>query len=143
VDMGVEPYLVASSLEAVIAQRLVRVLCPHCKELDQSARTTTLRERVAVLREAVIYRAVGCKECRMTGFSGRRALFELMTMSTGIRQALLRGGSSVEIKAIARREGMRSLLEDGWRVVCEGATTPSEVFRVSKDESDEGLVAPV
>ena len=75
----------------------------------------------------------------MTGFTGRRALFELMTMSTPIRQILLRGGSSVEIKDAARREGMRSLIEDGWRVVCEGATTPSEVLRVSKDESTDGF----
>ena len=142
VDMGVEPYLVASSLEAVIAQRLVRVLCPDCKEPDTSARTAALRERVPVLRELRVFRAVGCKSCRMTGFTGRRALFELMTMSTGIRQVLLRGGSSVEIKDLARREGMRSLIEDGWRLVGEGATTPAEVLRVSKEETEEGLVAP-
>ena len=139
VDMGVEPYLVASSLEAVIAQRLVRVLCAECKEDDNTARTAALRERIEVLRDARIFRAVGCKNCRMTGFTGRRALFELMTMSTPIRQILLRGGSSVEIKDAARREGMRSLIEDGWRVVCEGATTPSEVLRVSKDESTDGF----
>jgi general secretion pathway protein E/type IV pilus assembly protein PilB len=143
VDMGVEPYLVASSLEAVIAQRLVRVLCAECREPDTSTRTATLRERVPALAGAQIYRATGCKTCRMTGYTGRRALFELMTMSTGIRQALLRGGSSVEIKDIARKEGMRGLIEDGWRLVCEGATTPAEVFRVSKDETDEGLNAPV
>jgi general secretion pathway protein E/type IV pilus assembly protein PilB len=135
VDMGVEPYLVASSLEAVIAQRLVRVLCPHCRQPDTSERTRALRERTEVLRTALIYAAVGCKECRMTGFSGRRAVFELMTMSNAIRQALLSGASSVAIKEIARREGMRTLLEDGWRLVCEGITTPSEVLRVSKDEN--------
>jgi len=74
----------------------------------------------------------------MTGFTGRRGLFEVMAISSSIRQILLRGGSSVEIKDAARREGMRTLLEDGWRVVCEGATTPSEVLRVSKDESTDG-----
>ena len=134
VDMGVEPYLVASSLEAVIAQRLVRVLCPECKEEDHSNRTLALRERIDALKSAPIYRAVGCKACRMTGYTGRRALFELMTISSPIRQSLLRGGSSLEIKEIARREGMRTLLEDGWRIVCEGVTTPAEVLRVSKDE---------
>src|SRR2546430_10665743 len=66
VDMGVEPYLVASSLEAVMAQRLVRVLCPACKEEDNSARTKALRERVEHLHDVKIYRAAGCKECRMT-----------------------------------------------------------------------------
>jgi type II secretory ATPase GspE/PulE/Tfp pilus assembly ATPase PilB-like protein len=142
VDMGVEPYLVASSLEAVIAQRLVRVLCAECKEPDNSARTVALRERVPALRELRVFQSVGCKACRMTGFTGRRALFELMTMSAGIRQVLLRGGSSVEIKELARREGMRSLIEDGWRLVGEGVTTPAEVLRVSKEETEEGLSAP-
>jgi general secretion pathway protein E/type IV pilus assembly protein PilB len=134
VDMGVEPYLVASSLEAVMAQRLVRTLCPECKELDKSQRTAALRERVEALKNATIYRAVGCKACRMTGYTGRQALFELMNMSTAIRQVLLRGGSSLEIKEVARREGMRTLLEDGWRLVCNGVTTPAEILRVSKDE---------
>ena len=143
VDMGVEPNLVASSLEAVIAQRLVRVLCPECKEADSTPRTSALRERVPALRDVQVFRAVGCKACRMTGYTGRHAVFELMTMSMSIRQALLRGGSSVEIKDIARREGMRSLIEDGWRLVGAGLTTPAEVFRVSKEESEEGLKAPV
>ena len=134
VDMGVEPYLVASSLEAVMAQRLVRVLCPECKEEDHSDRTKSLRERVDALKTAPIYHAVGCKACRMTGYTGRQALFELMTLTAPIRQVLLRSGSSLEIKEIARRDGMRTLLEDGWRLVCNGSTTPAEVLRVSKDE---------
>ncbi|MDQ3621735.1 MAG: GspE/PulE family protein [Verrucomicrobiota bacterium] len=142
VDMGVEPYLVASSLESVIAQRLVRVLCPECKEEDTSVRTRALRERLEALRDAKVYRAQGCKACRMTGYTGRHALFEFMPMSTGIRQVLLRGGSSVEIKDVAKKEGMRSLIEDGWRLVREGVTTPAEVFRVSKEETEEGLAAP-
>ncbi len=142
VDMGVEPYLVASSLEAVMAQRLVRVLCPECKAEDTSARTQALRERVEALRDATIFRATGCKACRMTGYTGRQALFELMVMSTAIRQVLLRGGSSGEVKEAARHEGMRSLIEDGWRIVCQGNTTPSEVLRVSKDEGETGLSIP-
>jgi type II secretory ATPase GspE/PulE/Tfp pilus assembly ATPase PilB-like protein len=136
VDMGVEPYLVASSLEAVVAQRLVRRLCPECKQEDDSTRVKTLRTRVEALRDVTIYRAVGCKECRMTGYTGRRPIFEMMTMSPGIREALLNGASSSAIKNAALREGMRNLIEDGWRVVALGVTTPSEVFRVSKDETD-------
>ncbi len=134
VDMGVEPYLVASSLEAVLAQRLVRVLCPACKTLDQSARTEALRTRVPALQDATIFRNVGCKECRMTGYTGRQAVFELMGMSPGIRTILLRGGSSLEVKEVARAEGMRTLVEDGWRLVKLGMTTPSEVLRVSKED---------
>ena len=71
----------------------------------------------------------------MTGYSGRQALFELMTMSPAIRQVLLRGGSSLETKEVARREGMKTLIEDGWRLVhLHGVTTPAEVLRVSKEE---------
>ncbi|XHR30212.1 MAG: GspE/PulE family protein [Chthoniobacteraceae bacterium] len=134
VDMGVEPYLVASSLEAVMAQRLVRVLCPACKEVDDSKRTQALKDRVEALRDATIYRPVGCKACRNTGYAGRQALFELMPMSGPLRQALLKGGSSLDITEIARREGMRTLLEDGWRQVRAGTTSPAEVLRVSKDD---------
>ena len=143
VDMGVEPYLVASSLEAVIAQRLVRVLCPECKAEDTSTKTSLLRERVPALRTTTIFRPVGCKNCRMTGYTGRRALFELMTMSTPIRAILLRGGSSIEIKDAAKKDGMRTLIEDGWRVVADGQTSPSEVLRVSKDEGTEGFTVAV
>ncbi len=141
VDMGVEPYLVASSLEAVIAQRLVRVLCNACKDVDVSERTRALAGRVGALGGATIFRAVGCKECRLTGYTGRRAIFELMTMSTGTRQVLLRGGSSIEMKEIAKKEGMHTLIEDGWRLVRDGVTTPAEVLRVSKDEADAGFAA--
>ena len=136
VDMGVEPYLVASSLEAVIAQRLVRVVCPACKEEDTSDRALLLRGRIAALRDTPVFRGAGCQECRQTGYAGRHALFELMTMSGAIREVLLRGGSSIEVKDAARKEGMRTLLEDGWRLVAAGLTTPAEVLRVSKDEDE-------
>jgi type II secretion system protein E len=139
VDMGVEPYLVASSLEAVLAQRLVRVLCPKCKTEDGSERVQALRERVEVLREGTLYRAVGCRACRQTGYTGRRALFEVMAMTPEIRQLLLRSASSGEIKEVARRDGMSTLTEDGWRLVREGVTTPDEVLRVSKDEGGNGI----
>ncbi len=138
VDMGVEPYLVASSLEAVMAQRLVRVLCPECKKEDTSVRTRELRHSIPALRDALIYGPVGCKACRMIGYAGRQALFELMTMTPSIRQVLLRGGSSLETKEVARKEGMRTLIEDGWRLVNLGITTPAEVMRVSKDEDGLG-----
>ena len=143
VDMGVEPYLVASSLEAVMAQRLVRVLCPECKAMDMTERTAALRQRVEPLRDARIYAPVGCKACRMTGYTGRRAIFELMTITPATRQILLRGGSSVEIKDAAKKEGMRTLIEDGWRRVRDGVTTPAEVLRVSKDEGNDGYAVAV
>jgi len=78
----------------------------------------------------------------MTGYTGRLAVFELMSISPAIRTILLRGGSSVEIKDVARKEGMKTLLEDGWRRVRDGVTTPSEVLRVSKDEGSDGFSVP-
>ncbi len=134
VDMGVEPYLVASSLEAIMAQRLVRVLCPHCKQEDHTDKTQTLRQRLEILNGSVIYQAVGCEQCRHTGFHGRRAVFEVIGMTTEIREMVLKEHSSGEIRQAAFRSGMNSLSHDGWRLVAQGATTVNEVLRVTKDE---------
>lgn len=138
VDMGVEPYLVASSLEAIIAQRLVRVLCPHCKQEDHTEKTQTLRQRLEILNGSVVYQAAGCESCRHTGFHGRRAVFEMMAMTNNIREMVLKEHSSGEIRQTATKTGMRSLSQDGWRLVAQGVTTVNEVLRVSKDE---GVVA--
>jgi general secretion pathway protein E/type IV pilus assembly protein PilB len=134
IDMGVEPYLVASSLEGVLAQRLVRTLCPHCRIEDTSERVKALRETMKWKPDAVIYKAVGCRECRQTGYHGRRAVFEMMGVSYPIRQKILKNCSSGELKELARKEGMRTLSQDGWRLVEMGITTPDEVMRVTKDE---------
>ena len=135
VDMGVEPYLVASSLEAVLAQRLVRRLCPHCKALDETEATRGLRGQVEAIRDAVIYRAVGCRACRGTGYHGRHGVYEWMDASQKIRRMILKSASSGEIRDVARRDGMTALSEDGWRLVRLGITTPEEVMRVTKDQS--------
>lgn len=135
VDMGVEPYLVASSLEAVLAQRLVRVLCPHCRQVDPSPTAQALQAEVPALKDAVIYRAVGCRECRNTGYHGRRGIFEWMDASQEVRRLILKNASSGEIREAACRRGLRSLAEDGWRLVQAGVTTPEEVMRVTKDQS--------
>ena len=135
VDMGVEPYLVASSLEAVLAQRLVRVLCSHCKQPDTSPTAQALRTEVPALGDAVIFRAVGCRECRNTGYHGRRGIFEWMDATQEVRRLILKNASSGEIREAARRRGLRSLGEDGWRVVRDGVTTPEEILRVTKDSS--------
>jgi general secretion pathway protein E/type IV pilus assembly protein PilB len=134
VDMGVEPYLVASSLEAVLAQRLLRVLCPHCKAQDDSPTAKALQEGEEMLRGIQLYRAVGCRECRQTGYFGRHAVFEMMPLNHEIRMMILKNCSSGEIGIAARRHGLRTLREDGWRLVQEGLTTPDEVMRVTKDQ---------
>jgi general secretion pathway protein E len=141
VDMGVEPYLVASSLESVLAQRLVRVLCPHCKTLDDTATTKALKERNAVLRDATIYRNVGCPECRSTGYSGRRAIFEFMEISSQLRELILKESSAGALRDAARKRGMKTLADDGWRLVTQGLTSPDEVLRVTKDQSMEDNLA--
>jgi general secretion pathway protein E/type IV pilus assembly protein PilB len=131
VDMGVEPYLVASSLEAVLAQRLVRVLCKHCKEPDNSPTAQALKEQIGLPANATIYRSVGCRECRNTGFYGRHAIFEWMDTDNEIRQMVLKSASTDQIRDAARRAGMKTLAEDGWRLVRMGITTVEEVLSVT------------
>jgi len=147
VDMGVEPYLVASSLEAVLAQRLVRMLCKECKQVDDSPTAKTLKAQLGIPPETTIYKSVGCRECRNTGFHGRRAIFEWMDSDNEIRQLVLRNGSSDQIRDAARRAGMKNLAEDGWRLVRQGVTTVEEVLSVTTakevsmtmDKSEEGI----
>jgi len=148
VDMGVEPYLVASSLEAVLAQRLVRVLCKHCKEPDDSPTAQALKVQIGIPANATIYRSVGCRECRNTGFYGRHAIFEWMDSDNEIRQLVLKNASSDQIRDAARRQGMRTLAEDGWRLVRLGMTTVEEVLsvttakevaRTTKNETMDGV----
>jgi general secretion pathway protein E/type IV pilus assembly protein PilB len=150
VDMGVEPYLVASSLEAVLAQRLVRVLCRHCKQPDTSASSQAFKAQIGIAPGVTLYRSVGCRECRQTGFFGRRAIFEWMDTDSEIRQLILKNASTDQVRDAARRAGMRMLAEDGWRMVSLGITTVEEVLsvttakeiaRTTKNEEIDGLAA--
>jgi general secretion pathway protein E/type IV pilus assembly protein PilB len=131
VDMGVEPYLVASSLEAVLAQRLVRVLCPHCKQADNSQTAQAFKAKLGIPADKTIYKSVGCRECRNTGFFGRHAIFEWMDTDEEIRRLILENASTDQISAAARKGGMRTLAEDGWRLVAAGVTTVEEVLSVT------------
>src|SRR2546422_2111610 len=138
VDMGVEPYLVASSLEAVLAQRLVRVLCKACKQEDHSPAAQAFKQQVGIPANAVIYRSVGCRTCRQTGFHGRHAIFEWMDSDNEIRQLILKNTSSDVIRDAARRAGMSTLAEDGWRLVRLGITTVEEVLSVTTAKEGAG-----
>ena len=131
VDMGVEPYLVASSLEAVLAQRLVRLLCKHCRQPDDSPAAQAFKAQVGIPPKTMIYRSVGCRECRNTGFYGRHAIFEWMDSDNEIRELILKNTSTDQIRDAARRAGMRTLAEDGWRLVRLGLTTVEEVLSVT------------
>ncbi|MBU1692730.1 MAG: GspE/PulE family protein [Verrucomicrobia bacterium] len=139
VDMGIEPFLVASSIEALIAQRLVRRLCSSCRRpwsVDPKILEAAgfPKER---LSEGGIYESIGCEECRMTGFRGRTGIYEILVVTDAIRPLVVSRASSNEIKAAAIRHGMRTLRTDGWTKVLEGITTLEEVLRVS--EEDEAL----
>jgi general secretion pathway protein E/type IV pilus assembly protein PilB len=141
VDMGVEPYLVASSLEAVLAQRLVRLLCPRCKAVDDSPAARAYRGRIGIPEETPIYRAVGCRDCRQTGFHGRQAIFEWMDTSNEIRQLILQNASTDLIRDAARRAGMTTLAEDGRRLVREGRTTIEEILSVTTVHEEDPRAA--
>jgi type II secretory ATPase GspE/PulE/Tfp pilus assembly ATPase PilB-like protein len=132
VDMGVEPYLVASTLELVVAQRLVRLLCTHCKVAMTGAEEADAR-RLLPGHQGLVYAAGGCRECNGTGYSGRSGIVETMPMSPAMRHASGLRASSIELRRTAEQEGLVSLREDGFRVVREGRTSIAEVLRNTHD----------
>jgi general secretion pathway protein E/type IV pilus assembly protein PilB len=142
VDMGIEPYLVASSLEAVVAQRLVRLICNGCKESFAPEDVESLKRELGDNTPDVLYWGRGCRECQGTGYRGRTGIFETMMVTSTIRNMILERASAGEIRRVAAQQGMLSLREDGWRLVRSGRTTPEEVLRVTKDERLTGNGEP-
>jgi type II secretory ATPase GspE/PulE/Tfp pilus assembly ATPase PilB-like protein len=140
--MGVEPYLVASSVSAVLAQRLVRVLCPHCKRRAEGADIRELPVHARPAPGEQFFMAGGCAECRQTGYLGRHAICELLPLDDRIRMMITGSASAVEIRLAAQDAGWRPLFQDGWRLVRAGVTSPREVLRVSRDATSD-LDAPV
>jgi len=138
VDMGIEPYLVASSLEAVLAQRLVRLICTNCRESLPPEDVESLRAQFGDQAPPVLFWGRGCRECQGTGYHGRTGIFETMLVTTEIRSMIIERASAGEIRKVAAQQGMRSLREDGWRLVRSGRTTVEEVLRVTKDERLNG-----
>jgi general secretion pathway protein E/type IV pilus assembly protein PilB len=134
-DMGVEPFLVASTVEGVLAQRLVRVLCKDCKEtydpVPEDLPDDFPAERLAASGQK-IYRNVGCENCRRTGYRGRLGIYELLVTNDEIRHLMTQAGTSDVIKQAAIRNGMETLRMDGWNKVLSGITTIEEVLRVTK-----------
>jgi len=130
-DMGVEPFLVSSSIEGILAQRLVRKICPHCKE-GYAPDRAALPADFEIKPGQQLYRGRGCRECRHIGYKGRLGIYELLMMNDEIRELVIQRVSAGVIQKAARRNGLRLLREDGWEKVREGVTTPEEVLRVSK-----------
>jgi general secretion pathway protein E len=117
IDMGIEPFLLSSSLLGVLAQRLVRKLCPHCKRQDEHGH----------------YHPVGCSECGMTGYRGRTGVYELMVADDDIRGLIHRQAAESELLSHAQHNGMKSMRDDGDRLVSEGVTSLEEVLRVTRE----------
>jgi len=138
VDMGIEPFLVASSLVAILAQRLLRTLCPHCKE-HHTPSAEELAEVGLTARACPkgLYRAVGCEECSHKGYRGRTGIYELLVVNDDIRNVVTGGGSAGDVKKVAIAMGMRTLRDDGIAKVISGLTTLDEVLRVTQDDAIE------
>jgi general secretion pathway protein E/type IV pilus assembly protein PilB len=130
-DMGVEPFLVTSTVEAAMAQRLVRTICPECREEYEADPDKLPRDSHIVAGQKLV-RGTGCRKCRGTGYHGRTGLFELMTTSESIRETVMRRAPAGEVLAAAKADGLRLLREDGWMKVRDGITTPEEVMRSTK-----------
>ncbi len=141
IDMGIEPFLLASSLQAVLAQRLVRTICPACKtphDPDPVAleRVGHGRRHMDPQQGATFHHGQGCRECRRTGYLGRVGIFELLPVNENVRQAILARRSAVEISAAAPAEH-EPMAEDGYRKAAAGDTTLEEVLRVTQDAQTE------
>lgn len=137
-DMGVEPFLIASSVILIQAQRLVRKLCPHCKQeytpsLDL-LESVGLNEKTA--KGIVFYKAIGCEECNQTGYKGRLALFEIMAMTPGMAKLTMERADTSLLRKQAIADGMTLLIEDGIRKIKEGLTTIEEVIAVATIEAE-------
>jgi len=131
-DMGVEPFLIASSVEAVLAQRLVRTICPSCREPWEPEDPKLLPPDFGYKPGEVLYHGRGCRECHQSGYRGRRALYELLTLSDELREMILQRRSASEMIPVGKKYGLRLLREEGWRVVRAGHTTPYEIVRATK-----------
>ncbi len=137
ISMGVDPYLVASTLEGIIAQRLPRRVCQVCARMEKPApeELASMGVDVAQLDDVgMVPRAVGCEECRNTGYSGRIGIFEVVVVSEALRELALQHGSAAQLRRCALEQGMRTLRDDGWRKVRAGITTIEEVQRLTPEE---------
>lgn len=134
-DLGVEPFLVSSALLGVMAQRLIRRICPDCKEPHEE--TDSIRKALGIPEDTVLYRGKGCRSCRMSGYSGRMGVFELVHVTGKMRRIITEGGDEVALRAEAARHGMSSLVKAAVDRVIEGVTTIDEVVRITGEEEEE------
>ena len=132
-DMGVENFLLSSTIRGILAQRLVRVICPDCKEADPSTVDKEQLTMLGIKSDTTLYRGKRCEKCSYTGYHGRLGIFELLLVDDDIRTLILRSSDSNQIREAARMHGMKTLFEDGAEKVKAGMTTLSEVLRVTQE----------
>jgi type IV pilus assembly protein PilB len=140
IDMGVKPFLVASSIQAIMAQRLIRKICANCKVVDEHPDPHYLRLLNIgpdEIKKYPIYKGAGCSRCRNTGYKGRQGIFEILEMNSELRELAFARSSASELRRAAKAGGMKGLLEDGKAKIFKGITTPEEV---AKHAQTEGLV---
>jgi type IV pilus assembly protein PilB len=137
IDMGVKPFLVASSIQAIMAQRLVRIICKKCKVVDENPNPQYLRA-LGISPEDIqkhpVYKGTGCSQCLGTGYKGRIAIFEMFEMNTQVRELAFAKAPTTELRKAAKASGMRTLMEDGKLKIFKGTTTPVEVARTTQTE---------
>lgn len=137
-DMGVESYLLASSVVLILAQRLVRVVCPHCKEEvlpSESDRLFLEQNDVVVTPELRLYHGKGCSHCANTGYSGRQGIYEMLPMTSAIKEGIIKKLSAEGLRNIALKEGVRTMRDDGIKKALAGLTTLEELARVTRQEA--------
>ena len=132
-DMGVENFLLSSTVRGILAQRLVRMICPVCKEVDPAPANKEELKILGSSDAATLYRGRGCENCVSTGYRGRSGIFELLIVTDELRKLILKSADANQLRAMARQEGMITLLEDGVEKIKTGVTTLSEVFRVTQE----------
>ncbi len=141
IDMGVKPFLVASSIQAIMAQRLIRVICKKCKVVDEHPNPQHLRLLgidPAEIKKRPVYKGAGCPACQNTGYKGRLGIFEMIEMNSELRELAFKRAPTGELRQAAKASGMRTLAEDGILKVFKGISTPEEV---SRNAQVEGVVA--
>jgi type IV pilus assembly protein PilB len=137
VDMGIKPFLVASSIQAIMAQRLIRLICTECREIDPAPDRFILRMlgiTDADLEGKHVFRGAGCQRCSDIGFRGRQGIFEMLDMNNELRELAFTRAPTAQLRRAARAAGMRTLLEDGKLKILRGVTTPEEVARITQQE---------
>jgi len=135
-DMGIEDYLLVSTLLGVLGQRLVRVICKDCKQsyLPDVGFHKHIYKLVEDPNDALFYRGTGCKTCSQSGYRGRQGIYELFVFDDEIRQLVMQKPDVTKLRALARKKGMRLMREDGWDKVLSGITSVEELFRVTQEE---------